>query len=435
MLCGRAVVATAVGGVSEQITADCGRVVRPRDPDALGAAILDVLGDMDVCQALSVGGEGAGREPVRDRALPRDAPRDLRASCSPAVGRSPSREGVRRLGRGSHRSGSRWSSRTHERRRLPPSSGPLARTCAQRVPQPIDVLEIAAVIESMGITDTVAAEDYGVTDGFELAGLVFDAVRAWPGDLAPVGHDPERTPERDRAECGRRRSPHVACSRSRRSASCSSGSRHSRWQAGTRARSSRSASASLRRCCSRAARSSRSDGGPRCTSASSRSDSARRFITAGLARDPARVRRDRPRRVRAGERARAHVRRGAVDLHRRARRLRAAVAARLGPEPGGRVRARLRRCSPEASPSRSARASRSARRRAIAHRLRRDRRRRWSSPGASTTRTGARPRSLPRATGPLLLDSAPYVFFGTAFAMFLVGPHLLGWLGSRRTGT
>jgi glycosyltransferase involved in cell wall biosynthesis len=53
MLCGRAVVATAVGGVAEQITADCGRVVRPRDPDALGAAIIDVLGDMEVCQALS----------------------------------------------------------------------------------------------------------------------------------------------------------------------------------------------------------------------------------------------------------------------------------------------------------------------------------------------------------------------------------------------
>jgi glycosyltransferase involved in cell wall biosynthesis len=53
MLCGKAVVATAVGGVAEQITAECGRVVRPRDPDALGAAILDVLGDMEVCQALS----------------------------------------------------------------------------------------------------------------------------------------------------------------------------------------------------------------------------------------------------------------------------------------------------------------------------------------------------------------------------------------------
>jgi hypothetical protein len=74
----------------------------------------------------------------------------------------------------------------------------LSQNVRERVPQPIDVLEIAAVIESMGITDTVAIEDYGVTDGFELAGLVFDAVRAWPGDLAPVVHD-DGNPERDRA--------------------------------------------------------------------------------------------------------------------------------------------------------------------------------------------------------------------------------------------
>ena len=38
-----------------------------------------------------VGGEGAGGEPLRDRAVPRDAPRDLRASCSAAVRVSPSR--------------------------------------------------------------------------------------------------------------------------------------------------------------------------------------------------------------------------------------------------------------------------------------------------------------------------------------------------------
>jgi hypothetical protein len=74
----------------------------------------------------------------------------------------------------------------------------LSQNVRARVPQPIDVLEIAAVIESMGITDTVAIEDYGVTDAFELAGLVFEAVRAWPGDLAPVVHD-DGKPERDRA--------------------------------------------------------------------------------------------------------------------------------------------------------------------------------------------------------------------------------------------
>jgi hypothetical protein len=71
----------------------------------------------------------------------------------------------------------------------------LVRNVGERVPQPIDVLEIAAVVESMGITDTVAAEDYGVSDAFELADQVFESVRARPGESAPVGHDPE--PQRD----------------------------------------------------------------------------------------------------------------------------------------------------------------------------------------------------------------------------------------------
>ena len=61
MLCGRPIVATAVGGVAEQVTADCGRVVRPRNPEALAAAILDVLGSTEVCQALSLA--------ARDRAV------------------------------------------------------------------------------------------------------------------------------------------------------------------------------------------------------------------------------------------------------------------------------------------------------------------------------------------------------------------------------
>jgi len=47
MLCGRPVVATAVGGVAEQVTSDCGRIVPPRDPKALGEAILDILSDED----------------------------------------------------------------------------------------------------------------------------------------------------------------------------------------------------------------------------------------------------------------------------------------------------------------------------------------------------------------------------------------------------
>jgi glycosyltransferase involved in cell wall biosynthesis len=53
MLCGKPVVATGVGGIAEQVTPDCGRVVRPRDPQALGAAVLDVLSDPEVYGALS----------------------------------------------------------------------------------------------------------------------------------------------------------------------------------------------------------------------------------------------------------------------------------------------------------------------------------------------------------------------------------------------
>jgi glycosyltransferase involved in cell wall biosynthesis len=55
MLCGKPIVATAVGGMAEQVTADCGRVVRPRSPQELGAAILDVLGSPESCRALARG--------------------------------------------------------------------------------------------------------------------------------------------------------------------------------------------------------------------------------------------------------------------------------------------------------------------------------------------------------------------------------------------
>lgn len=53
MLSGTPVVATAVGGLREQVSPECGRTVRPRDPQALGEAILDVLDDMDECALLA----------------------------------------------------------------------------------------------------------------------------------------------------------------------------------------------------------------------------------------------------------------------------------------------------------------------------------------------------------------------------------------------
>ena len=47
MTCGRACVATDVGGVSEAL-GDTGRLVPPRDPDAMAAACLELLGDTDL---------------------------------------------------------------------------------------------------------------------------------------------------------------------------------------------------------------------------------------------------------------------------------------------------------------------------------------------------------------------------------------------------
>ena len=304
----------------------------------------------------------------------------------------------------------------------------LARKVRARVPYPIDVLEVAAVIESMGITDTVATEDYGVSDGFELAGKVFESVRAWPGELAPVGHDPES--ERDER-------PNSLVDVSARGllalaplcvlliglqALALAG-----WDTGSILALSIGVTASMLL-----------TSGPivaigRRTSVYlgfEQVDSARRFITgASLATLLACTV------VGLGTFGvtsciRGLYPRAAVDLRRGARGVRAPVAARLGPEPGRRIGARLRHAR------RRARARDRLGPRARDHRRGRDRLR--SDHRGAPRRlvrllpVSSRTTLLPRATGPLLLDSAPYLFFGSAFALFLIGPHLLGLDGRRR---
>jgi glycosyltransferase involved in cell wall biosynthesis len=53
MVCGKPVVATAVGGIAEQVTRDCGRIVPPRDPEALAQGLLEVMADPAVCLAMA----------------------------------------------------------------------------------------------------------------------------------------------------------------------------------------------------------------------------------------------------------------------------------------------------------------------------------------------------------------------------------------------
>jgi hypothetical protein len=61
---------------------------------------------------------------------------------------------------------------------------------AERVPQPLDRFEIAAVIESTGVTDPVARDDYGYDDVFALADVVFPAVLARNANQNEILHDP-----------------------------------------------------------------------------------------------------------------------------------------------------------------------------------------------------------------------------------------------------
>jgi hypothetical protein len=65
-----------------------------------------------------------------------------------------------------------------------------------RVPQPVESLEIAAVLESMGVTDAVAYEDYGAENTFELAERIFGDVRARDEHDAAIASVHRRTRRR-----------------------------------------------------------------------------------------------------------------------------------------------------------------------------------------------------------------------------------------------
>ncbi len=170
---GKPVVATAVGGVCEQVPPSCGITVEPRDPQAFADAILAVLGDPDACAE-------RGRAALE------------RAETLFSVGqfRSTHRSLYRRL---AHVNGN-GNGRLQEAPRLRVASPPqtpvlvtseqssrrdvLANELAARISRPVDSLELAAVIESHGITDTVALEQYGAAGTFDLAERVFPAVLA-----------------------------------------------------------------------------------------------------------------------------------------------------------------------------------------------------------------------------------------------------------------
>jgi hypothetical protein len=80
-----------------------------------------------------------------------------------------------------------------------PEPGRLVDVLAERVPLPIDELELAAVLESVGVTDQVAEQDYGAEDVFDLARELYPEVRKLAREPATHGEPLRRRASSPRA--------------------------------------------------------------------------------------------------------------------------------------------------------------------------------------------------------------------------------------------
>lgn len=260
MLCEKPVVATAVGGVPEQIEG-CGIAVEPRNPVAMAEAMLKLLDDPDLRHAL---GEAARRKAIQEYGVRQSAQahetayRRL-AQHKPGIvpvrvwSRRQARRGALPFLRSSEVPAFAFdlgSARQHSDRTtaaasvitaslaarlrtpvLPPVPPPqemnstasqlasriaaagdhdttwrqhsanviaaLAIDIAQRNVQPIDALEVTALLEASGVTDDVAQQRYGAPDVFMLGEAVLAAIKARrlavrPGEPAPPVRDSRR---------------------------------------------------------------------------------------------------------------------------------------------------------------------------------------------------------------------------------------------------
>jgi hypothetical protein len=168
MFCARPVVASAVGGIPEQIL-DTGLTVEPRDPDALGAAILHLLEDPERLREL---GEAARERAETVFPLSRFAGlhRTSYLSLSP---RHPLwwRSAAPRASTPS------WEPRG-ESSTYAQALDRLVAALPQRTARPVDALEVAAIVESTGVTDASARAEYGFPDAFALAEAVYQRLHS-----------------------------------------------------------------------------------------------------------------------------------------------------------------------------------------------------------------------------------------------------------------
>ena len=155
MSCGKPVVATAVGGLPEQL-GDWGVLVEPQNPKVLAAALIDLIDDPSERARLGVG----ARERVRATFnLAQKNALHLHAYAAAARGSaiqvpSPTFDAAR-------------TDAVVELHGAGASA--LVDAISAQVPHPVDDREIAAVLEGNGVTDAVAHARYGARDTFQLA--------------------------------------------------------------------------------------------------------------------------------------------------------------------------------------------------------------------------------------------------------------------------
>lgn len=174
MACGLPTVATGVGGVPEA-AADTGFVVTPRDPRALGEAILVLLADGDRRAAMGAG----ARERVVGHFTLDHCLEDYRALYDELRRGGPARLHVVGQGAYEHSPSQRLLGHDEAEALVAAIGGPDAMTAA------VDAEEVAATLESVGITDQVAVERFSSEDVFDLAERAWDQLHhePAPGEL------------------------------------------------------------------------------------------------------------------------------------------------------------------------------------------------------------------------------------------------------------
>jgi glycosyltransferase involved in cell wall biosynthesis len=165
MLCAKPVVATAVGGIAEQLS-DCGVLVEVGNPSAMAQALLELFDDPDRARRL---GESARRRAEEQFNLERFQRRyvEIYRSVAGAQSVAPPKGALEHV--------ARQSTAT-----VPdsPALVELVDRIRATVPHPVDELEIAALIEAGGVNDDVARDRFEAVDVFAVGREILRQLRS-----------------------------------------------------------------------------------------------------------------------------------------------------------------------------------------------------------------------------------------------------------------